>query len=195
MTTRRVLPPEQRRAELLAAARATFAERGLHAASIDEITARVGCAKGTFYNHFQSKVDVFAQVALAMIDEVLGVVRPIDVTRPIPDQVRANLDRLVRAIASNEVARVIFSEPGGHPEVDAALVAFYDAALARIERALRTGQALGVVRPGDVRALARCLLGLLKEPIAQARLRREATDPAAHVEAVLALVVHGALGA
>jgi AcrR family transcriptional regulator len=194
MTQRRVLPADQRRAELLAAARQTFAEQGFHQTSIDDIVAKVGCAKGTFYNYFDSKVDVFGDVAAAMIDDVLAVVRPIDLCAPIPAQVRDNLERLVTAIAANDVARVLLSEAGGHPEADAALIAFYDAALARVEGSLRTGQSWGVVGPGDVRILARCLIGMLKEPVSQARLRGEALDAPALVEAVLGLVVHGALG-
>lgn len=194
MSVRRVLPADQRRAELLAAARATFAARGFHDTSIDAIVARVGCAKGTFYNHFESKVDVFGAVAAEMIDEVLAAVRPIDLSAPIPLQVRDNLERLVNAIAAHDVARVLLAEAGGHPEADAALIAFYDAALARVAGSLRTGQSWGVVAPGDVTVLARCLIGMLKEPVSQARLRNEPLDAAALVDAVLGLVVHGVLG-
>ena len=47
------------RAELLTAARQIFAERGLHAASIAEITKAADVGVGTFYLHFRDKEDIF----------------------------------------------------------------------------------------------------------------------------------------
>ena len=47
------------RAELLAAARRVFAERGFHEASIAEITQVADVGVGTFYLHFRDKDDVF----------------------------------------------------------------------------------------------------------------------------------------
>jgi len=41
-----------RRADLLAAARAILAEKGLEAATVSEIVARAGVAQGTFYLYF-----------------------------------------------------------------------------------------------------------------------------------------------
>jgi AcrR family transcriptional regulator len=53
---------ERQRAErevyILEAAEAVLAEKGHHDASMDEIAARVGVAKGTLYLHFPSKDDL-----------------------------------------------------------------------------------------------------------------------------------------
>jgi AcrR family transcriptional regulator len=171
------LPPEERRAQLLAAARLVFAREGYHRAGVGDVVAECGVARGTFYRYFDSKRAVFAVVLGQMMDEVVAVVRPIDVGQPISDQVWANLERLIRAITAQDVCRVLFGEAIGiDEEGDDALRAFYGEALSRIEAALRTGQQLGVVRPGDVSVLARCLLGLLKEPVVQATLNGEEID-------------------
>jgi AcrR family transcriptional regulator len=49
-----------KRSRLLEAAESVFVERGIAAATIDEITARAGVAKGTFYLYFKSKDDLVA---------------------------------------------------------------------------------------------------------------------------------------
>lgn len=49
------------RSRLVDAATAAFLEEG-YRASVDRIAARAGVAKQTFYNHFPSKDDVFAEV-------------------------------------------------------------------------------------------------------------------------------------
>lgn len=191
---RRVLPPDERRAELLAASRYVFADRGYHRTGIGDIVDRVGCSRGTFYNYFESKRVVFSAVLEDMMGEVTGVIEPIDVTREIPGQVRDNVERIVRAITAEDVLRVLFSEAAGiDEEGDELLRDFYAAATKRIETALRTGQVLGVVREGDTRLLAWCLLGLLKEPVFQARLYGEELDVTALVAELLALISGGLL--
>lgn len=180
-----VQSPEARQAALVAAARAVFARDGFHAAGVGDICAVAGVARGTFYNYFESKRAIFAGVVEAMSAEVLGVVVPIDIGCPIAPQVVANVERLVRAIAADDVAKVLFGEAAGiDAEGDAALRAFYGSALGRIEAALRTGQVLGVVRAGETALMARCLLGLIKEPVFQAALAGEALDVEGLVAAV-----------
>ena len=48
--------------DLLRAAEAVFAERGLDNAKVEEITERAGHSKGSFYLHFSSKEDAFRQI-------------------------------------------------------------------------------------------------------------------------------------
>lgn len=50
---------------ILESAEAVFAERGFHAARIQDIAKRAGVGVGTVYNHFEQKEDVFR----ALIDE------------------------------------------------------------------------------------------------------------------------------
>lgn len=58
------------RKALLAAAEELFGDNGLSAVSVDDIVAKAGVAKGTFYNHFRDKQDVAAEVALAVRHEI-----------------------------------------------------------------------------------------------------------------------------
>jgi AcrR family transcriptional regulator len=92
------LNPDARRAQILDASRQVFAERGFHRASVSDIIAAAGVARGTFYNYFESKRAVFRAVLEDVMDAVAGAVLPIDISASIPQQVEDNLDRLVVAL-------------------------------------------------------------------------------------------------
>ncbi|MEU5326756.1 TetR/AcrR family transcriptional regulator [Streptomyces parvus] len=59
---------EERRADLLDAAEGVFAERGIDAARIDEITGRAGVAIGTCCLHFSSERDIMLAVQARFVD-------------------------------------------------------------------------------------------------------------------------------
>lgn len=56
----RTKPPEQRRSELLGAARELFIAKGVTKTSMDEITRSAGVSKGLAYVYFRSKDDLIA---------------------------------------------------------------------------------------------------------------------------------------
>jgi AcrR family transcriptional regulator len=56
----RTKPPEERRDELMNAARRVFLEHGVGPTTIEQITEGAGVAKGTFYLYFSSKEDILA---------------------------------------------------------------------------------------------------------------------------------------
>lgn len=63
MSARTVKDPEERRTEIIEAARVLFAEKGYEATSVSDIVKRVGVAQGTFYWYFKSKEDIFHEIA------------------------------------------------------------------------------------------------------------------------------------
>jgi AcrR family transcriptional regulator len=54
--------PEERPRQILEAALAVFAERGLAAARLDDIAKRAGLSKGTIYLYFPNKEELFREV-------------------------------------------------------------------------------------------------------------------------------------
>lgn len=189
------LDPDARRAQLVAAAREVFARRGYHGAGVSDIIDAAGVARGTFYNYFESKRAIFDAVLGELMEAVGSAVRVIDVTRSIPDQVRQNVRDLVAVLYGHgEGSRILFTDAAG---IDAegrdALRAFYGAATARLERALAAGQALGIVRDGNVDLMALCLLGTLKEPIYQAFLRGTPLPVEPLVDELLMILAAGVL--
>lgn len=80
---RRRLRPEERRGELLAAARAQLAQGSLDSVTVPAIARRAGAAQGTFYRYFRDVEDVF----VALLDErvvprLMDLARSLDLGRP-----------------------------------------------------------------------------------------------------------------
>ncbi len=63
------LPREERRAQLLIAAREVFVAQGYHTAGMDDIAERAGVSKPVLYQHFPGKMELY----LALLDE--GIAR------------------------------------------------------------------------------------------------------------------------
>ena len=87
------------RSALLAAAEELFGLRGFAGVSVDEITARAGVAKGTFYNHFADKADLAHHLALeirAGMRERIGT--------PLPSGLHLVAGELDAAIAWSSLA-------------------------------------------------------------------------------------------
>jgi AcrR family transcriptional regulator len=59
--------------DLLRAAEEVFVERGLDDARIEEITAKAGKSKGSFYLHFENKEDAFRQIVETMVARLAGL--------------------------------------------------------------------------------------------------------------------------
>src|SRR3954464_5854217 len=64
---------DERRAQLVAAAREVFGERGYHAATVDDITRVAGVAKGTFYLYFQEKREIYYDLVRSFLQHVKDI--------------------------------------------------------------------------------------------------------------------------
>jgi len=156
-----------RRAQILAAIRGVFAERGFHLASMSELLAAADVARGTFYLHFDSKEAAFKAVLDDLLDRITATVRPVDTTSVAraKQQLVDNIARAFALIADDPaLGRLLFRQAVGvSDELALHLDAFFAGIAALAERSLRVGQSLGLVKPGDVRLMARLALGLFKE--------------------------------
>lgn len=81
----------ERAALILAVAQEVFADQGYYHASIDEIAARAGIAKGTVYLHFASKDDLLGALIAEQITEFATHV---DQVVSAPASVRERLDQI-----------------------------------------------------------------------------------------------------
>ena len=64
--------PQQRKAEILEAALALFAERGFAATRMEDVAVRAGIAKGTVYLHFPDKEALFIELVSGIASPILG---------------------------------------------------------------------------------------------------------------------------
>jgi len=167
----RRLPADARRAQFLDVALELFAERGYHDTSISHIIESASVARGTFYQYFKSKREIFDQLLDQLFEEVSSSVSPIRIGTPqdIADEVRANIESLCRTLQENlPMGRVILEQAVGLDEAGREqLRGFYLRVLDRIERAVRVGQKLGIVRPGDPSLISIFLLAMVKESLYQ----------------------------
>lgn len=62
--------PEQRRREIIAAARELFDRNGIRNTQISQIVKKVGVAQGLFYYYFSSKEEVVNAVVQEVLDEI-----------------------------------------------------------------------------------------------------------------------------
>ena len=165
-----------RRQQILDHARDVFARRGYHAATVDDIVAAVGVARGTFYLYFTDKRDIFEEIVdrmLARIGSAIERVDPHDPSRSVADQMRGNIRRIVTLLLEDRATTKIFLSDalGVDPDFDQKLQSFYDGIAALLRRSLEDGQALGIVVGGDAQLYAFLTLGALKELLFQVVLR------------------------
>jgi AcrR family transcriptional regulator len=170
---RAALPPAERRQQILDAARDVFAKRGYARATVDDIVAEAGVARGTFYLYFDDKRQAFAELVDRFAVQITGVIQRIatdDPDRPVSHQVLENTRAILRlCLAERSMTKILFTDAVGvDPEFERKLATFYDAVVQLLTESLKDGQALGIVADGEPRVLAYLTIGALKELLYQA---------------------------
>lgn len=188
---------EARRDQILEAAAEVFGAVGYHAANVADIIARAGVARGTFYQHFESKRQLFDE----LLDDLLERVREaiVDVNMADPEktvyvQLQENVERILAILFQERaLARILLAEASGvDAELDRKLEGFYDGILDLISDTLRLGQAAGMVRACDTWLVATCILGSVKELVYQHTLRnRPPADVALVAREIMAYNLQG----
>jgi len=186
---------QKRRAEILAAASALFAEQGYHKASISGIIERANIARGTFYLYFSSKHAILEAILDEAIQGLRARIRRIDMGRDAPSprqQLRDNILRVLQYVTSEPALTQLVLEHGLGPDDEVAerVLRFYRHASELIESSLRHGIELGVVRDCDVGVTAAASLGAIRGVVAHLLLG----DSEADLEQVTDEVIAFALG-
>lgn len=193
------MDPKTRERQILRAAKEAFASRGYHQTGVSHIIRRAGIARGTFYLYFKSKHAIFARLLDDVIEEIHARVRTITVGPHDPPpfiQLRANLSRVITYLLKDRLTtRILLHHAVGlDPVIDRKLQTFEGKLRATIERSLRYGQEIGLVRPCDTRIVALCALGMMKEAIRSASIsRRLAAQLEALVDEILVAGLKGVL--
>ena len=97
---------------MLACAVEAFAERGYHGTSISDIVARAGVARATFYQYFQDKRSIFAELLERFIEQLLARMLPIDTTVG-PEAGLELLDETPRRGAGGKAVAFLHPRAGG----------------------------------------------------------------------------------
>src|SRR5690349_16786834 len=83
---RRAAARDERRQQLIEAAKEVFAQNGYHAATVDDITRAAGVAKGTFYLYFAEKREIYYEVIRAFFQLIKDVGSSIKQDDATPEQ-------------------------------------------------------------------------------------------------------------
>jgi AcrR family transcriptional regulator len=188
----------ERRQQILNVARDVFAKRGYHTAKIEDIVAAASIARGTFYLYFEDKRAIFEEIVDRTIARLgMSIVRvdPHDGARSVSDQVKEQIRRIVRILLEDRATtKILLSDAlGVDPTFDRKLLSFYDEMSSLLEGSLRDGQALGIVREGDVRLMSWLTMGALKEVMFQIVQRGAEYDEDKLVDGTFAYFTSGYL--
>jgi AcrR family transcriptional regulator len=128
---------EDRPAEIVAAALACFAEKGLAATRLEDIAARAGVTRGTLYLYFQGKEEIFKAVVRQSILPILarGEAMVAASDEPSATLLARLIENFPKAVLGSPVSalpKLVLTEVGNFPD----LAEFY------LEEVIRRGRRL-----------------------------------------------------
>ncbi len=152
------------RERLLAAAAERFAADGFDAANINTISLAAGLAKGTVYNYFASKEELFGEVVRAACERAVGLSAQAPSGTSIRERLRALAAADVQVLREQEafmkvlVREAMSFSPRTYPAILTHLAPYLDA----VSGALREAAAAGEIRDDlPPERLALVFVGLL----------------------------------
>jgi AcrR family transcriptional regulator len=188
---------DERRAQLVTAARDVFGQKGYHAATVDDITRAAGVAKGTFYLYFDEKREVYYELVRSFLQHVKDIGASVAREVHTPGEFFARCEQaaneLVRVfIEHHKLARLTYRESMSlDPELERLLRDFYRD-LARVEADnIRLGIELGLFRQVDPMICAYAHIGMV-ERVALALLHEPSPpEPRTVVRELLSIAFEG----
>lgn len=189
---------KQRERAIIECAKAAFAERGFHDASINDIIQRANIARGTFYLYFGGKQAVFDKI----LDEALVELRA-RITRIVVGdndslgspqmQLRQNLVRVLDYVLGDRHLTLILLNHKQTPDVDVAarINSFFADIVGLIESSLTYGTGAGLVRPCDPPLVAAALLGAVRGMIEYCLQQAEPPATEVIVDELINFVLRG----
>mgnify|MGYP000005862493 CR=1 FL=1 len=153
-----------RKEAIMKAALSVFSQHGFHAARIEDISREAGVGKGTIYQYFSSKEDLFRAM---LIDGMERYVRILQSTVEEEDRVRDRIrvlfqTNLYLARTNSRAARVILEGLTGlGDEMHDWFLGLRENILSSLENLVREGIERGELRPVNPRHAAYLLLGVL----------------------------------
>ncbi len=155
----------RRRAEILEAATALFAETGLHQTTMKQVCAAVGLSPGSLYRYFPSKEALIEALAASEAEANRALLAYLDAQPNVLEALVSAVPEILEVICARSYARLsveITAEAARAPDRVQAFIAAEAELAARLAESLARGQRQGQVT-GAVAAedLARTVLALL----------------------------------
>jgi AcrR family transcriptional regulator len=190
---------QERRRQILGAAKVVFAEAGYHGASIHAIIERAQIARGTFYLYFASKAAVFDSILDLALADLRGLIHRIEVedpNAPAPQvQLRSQVIATLEYIVKDRPLATMLLSAGQTPDVEAAerIDSFYAEMRDLLKRALESGLEIGLLRKCHPNLVSAAMLGLIRGVIEQLVLRDNELTVEQVVDELLMVALRGVL--
>jgi AcrR family transcriptional regulator len=152
--------------EILAAALASFAERGYAATRLDDVAARAGVTKGTLYLYFRNKEELFKAVVRQELLPTIELAEAMVANATVPslvliEQFVGLFSQIIRSSLS-AIPKLVLTEAGNFPD----LARFYleevvDRGMSLLRSILERGVEAGELRPVDTQSTVMCVIAPL----------------------------------
>jgi AcrR family transcriptional regulator len=163
-----------RQRQILRCAKKVFAERGFHAANISHICQEAGIGRGTLYQYFRNKKDVFAAVVGETLSRVHEFIEKRSLELPIPEAISREqvvrwsarrLLRLLQVVFEDEATlRILLREAVGlDVDIENILAEIDDGIISLVERDLSAAMKAGIVRELNPRVTATLIVGAVEK--------------------------------
>ncbi|MDD2573820.1 MAG: TetR/AcrR family transcriptional regulator [Bacillota bacterium] len=155
-----------KREQILAAAAEIFSKEGYHNARVEDIAIKAGIGKGTVYEYFKSKKELFEETIFHVLETYLyealesisGVQDPVDKLKCIIRLQASLLDR------KGNIATLFMKNSADiHREMLDRLIAFRQRVIDFIADIIREGIEGGAFRPVDPHLAGILFMGVLQE--------------------------------
>ena len=186
--------------DLLRAAEESFAEHGLAAAKVEDITARAGVSKGAFYLHFESKEDCFRQIVEGVLARIAATAGEVELPAlsngdglisVLERRLAADIEVLELCWQNRAILKMILAGGGGAPYAYL-LDAFGEQVIGRSERWVQHAMGTGLYRSDiDPALVARLASGVYERLVRELIKQQRRPDIAAWARQVQAMITRG----
>ncbi len=176
-----------------------FADHGYHDATMELVAEAAEVSKGTLYNYFTSKHDLFGSLVERGIDELFALVdQVVDAGGSIQEMTHRLILHFLEYFESRLGMRLMFLSDGDqststHREIRTLMQSRHRAFIERVAGLIRLGQERGVLRPGDPVRAAAVVISILFAEIQLDAMRGQDTPPSEGADEITVYIL-GALG-
>lgn len=184
---------KDKRQLILEAAAQVFSQRGYHQAKVEEIAAAAGVGKGTVYEYFDSKLELFQQMCSAALGDYFARFDSLGPAATATERLRRTVETHLEVISGNlAFARVIMDEGlGMDEELRAWMYAQRQAKVERLRALFEEGVRAGEFRPVDPELAAQVVTGTLVAVIMPAVIGGQPLQLQGLADRLMDLLLHG----
>ncbi len=165
---------EQRRRQILNAARKVFAEKGYHRSAVSDIVAECNIAQGTFYLYFSGKKEIFGTLLDEFIQSIFDAffipgAGDVGTQTQVYERFMQVVHSALAMFESNrDLARLFMLEAAAkEPGFEDKVAAFYEKLISGAAYNIELWMDRGLLRKADPAVIAHCVVGMVERLMLQ----------------------------